>query len=161
VTLDTYLNDHLAGAAAGCELAAKLDERFRGTPRGTTFTTLHTAIEEDRATLGRLMDELGVPKQKAKQAMGWIGEKLTRLKLSEPLAGGPGLATLLEMETLGAGIQAKHALWQNLRALAGADPRLRGDELDRLVDRAVQQLDDLARQRVAHATETLLVDAKA
>jgi hypothetical protein len=159
MVLSTYLNDHLAGATAGCDLVGQLDGRFRDTPHGPVVSHLRREIEEDRASLEELMDQLGIPTQRVKQAVGWVAEKLARLKLSDPVAGGGGLGPLLAMEALGAGILAKAAMWQNLRAVCAPDPRLRAEELERLEWRATEQLEALRRVREAYAQEVLHVPA--
>ena len=41
--LGTYLNDHLAGAAAGVELAEKLGANYEGTPLGTAVAAWTSA----------------------------------------------------------------------------------------------------------------------
>ena len=46
--LAAYLNDHLAGAAAGIELAEKLRGNNQGTELGQVMATLHADISEDR-----------------------------------------------------------------------------------------------------------------
>ena len=42
--LDVYLNDHLAGAMFGSDLAQQLAERTDGTPFGKTMRTLAAAV---------------------------------------------------------------------------------------------------------------------
>jgi hypothetical protein len=153
--LETYLNDHLAGAMGGCDLAAHLEDRFRDSARAPAFVSLRSAVEEDRESLLQIMAELGVAERKIKQAMGWIGEKVTRIKLSGLTTGGQALGTLLSMEALGSGIQAKAALWENLRALTPTSLRLT-EELDRLAGRAQDQLARLADERRAYAPKVLV-----
>jgi hypothetical protein len=43
--LNTYLNDHLAGATLGCDHARQLEEMSADTPFGPTMTRLATEIE--------------------------------------------------------------------------------------------------------------------
>jgi hypothetical protein len=58
--LGTYLNDHLAGAGAGVELAEKLDANYQGTPFGTAVAAVAGEIKADRDTLQALMERLGI-----------------------------------------------------------------------------------------------------
>ena len=59
--LTTYLNDHLAGAAAGIELARHLETLEPETPVANFLAVLRAEIEADREELIRLMDHLGLP----------------------------------------------------------------------------------------------------
>jgi hypothetical protein len=45
--LGTYLNDHLAGAAAGVELAGKLAATYQGTPFGAAAGEIKGAFHDD------------------------------------------------------------------------------------------------------------------
>src|SRR4029453_16357907 len=58
--LAVYLNDHLAGSAAGVELAEKLRDNNQGTELGKAMVALHHDITEDRETLKELMRHLDV-----------------------------------------------------------------------------------------------------
>jgi hypothetical protein len=73
--LNTYLNDHLAGATLGCDHARQLEEMSADTPFGPTMTRLATEIEQDRDTLVELMERLDVPRNPVKQAAAWIAER--------------------------------------------------------------------------------------
>jgi hypothetical protein len=53
--MDVYLNDHLAGAMLGSNLAEQIRSRNRGTPLGELMGSLAPQIEEDRQTLIGLM----------------------------------------------------------------------------------------------------------
>ncbi|MPZ70967.1 MAG: hypothetical protein GEU71_15800, partial [Actinobacteria bacterium] len=58
--LAIYLNDHLAGSVAGIELAKRAAGNNEGTPVGEFLEQLVVDIDEDRAALEAIMDELGV-----------------------------------------------------------------------------------------------------
>jgi hypothetical protein len=60
--LGIYLNDHLAGSAAGLELARRAARENRGTPLGDFLSTLATELQEDRALLQQVQRALGVPR---------------------------------------------------------------------------------------------------
>jgi hypothetical protein len=149
--LGVYLNDHLAGSAAGTELAEKLRDNNQGTELGRTMAALHRDIEQDRATLEELMDRLGIERQRVKQAAGWVLEKLSRLRLNPALAGNAELTRMLETEALSLGIEGKRCMWVALREAAAADPRLAGTDYDRLIERAGGQRQALEPHRVAAA----------
>jgi hypothetical protein len=149
--LAVYLNDHLAGSAAGTELAEKLRDNNQGTELGRTMAALHRDIEQDRATLEELMDRLGIERHRVKQAAGWVLEKLSRLRLNRALAGSAELTRMLETEALSLGIEGKRCMWVVLREAAAADPRLAGTAYDRLIERASGQRQALEPHRVAAA----------
>ncbi|HEX8134116.1 MAG TPA: hypothetical protein VF880_11910 [Actinomycetes bacterium] len=151
--LATYLNDHLAGAAAGVELAEKLGASYEGTPFGTAVAAVTEEIKVDRDTLQALIERLGIGKSPVKQAAGWVFEKATRLRFNRHLTGSDALTRMLETETLSLGIEGKLALWQALKGIDGLDTELGRADFDRLIFRARQQRETLEPYRLEAATE--------
>jgi hypothetical protein len=149
--LETYLNDHLAGAAAGIELAEKLRDNHQGTELGNLLAALCKDITQDRDALEELMRRLEVERHPVKEAAGWMLEKLSRLRLSPTLTGSGDLTRLLETEGLSLGIEGKLAMWLALKEAAAADPRLDGTDFDRLIERARGQRRTLEPHRLAAA----------
>ena len=80
--MDVYLNDHLAGAILGSDLAEQIRKRHEGSPLGELMGSLAPQIEEDRQTLVDLMERMDVSKNPLKQASGWVAEKASRVKFS-------------------------------------------------------------------------------
>ena len=154
-SLQTYLNDHRAGAEAGVELANKLRKQHEGTPHGPFFAELAAAIEADRDTLDSLMAGLGVEQDRIKQIAGWAAEKVSRVKLNEHLTGSQELTRLLEAEALGVGITGKRALWVALKTVAGAYPSLAAVDFDSLIGRAEAQFNGLEQRRLEIAPAAL------
>jgi hypothetical protein len=152
--LGVYLNDHLAGSAAGSELAGKLRDNHQGTDFGDTMAALHHDISQDKDTLEELMGHLEVERHPVKEAAGWMLEKLSRLRLNPALTGGAELTRLLETEALSLGIEGKLAMWLALKEAAAADPRLAGTDFDRLIERARGQRRALEPHRLAAAVES-------
>ncbi len=153
--LGVYLNDHLAGSAAGIELAEKLRDNNQGTELGTLMASLHRDLGQDRAALEELMDRLEVERHPVKEAAGWVLEKLSRLRLNPALTGSRELTRLLETEALSLGIEGKLAMWVALKDAVGDDERLAGTDFDRLIERARTQRQTLERHRVAAAARAL------
>lgn len=149
--LGTYLNDHLAGSAAGVELAEKLAENNEGTPLGAVLAVVAAEIKEDRSALENLIERLGIGKSAVKHAAGWALEKLSRLRINTPLTGSPDLTRLLEIETLSLGIEGKLAMWRALQRVADHDTRLAAIDLDNLILRARQQREALEPHRLEAA----------
>jgi hypothetical protein len=149
--LATYLNDHLAGAATGVEMARRLAEETRHEPDGPDLARIAEAIEEDRETLRGLVEKLGVSQNPVKQAVGWVAERAHRLGVSETLTRNPALTRMLKAETLSLGIEGKHGLWLALREVISAHPELGDVDLPGLVERARQQRERVEAYRLAMA----------
>ena len=138
--LAIYLNDHLAGASLGVELARRLRSSNRGSAEfGPTLERICGEIESDRSTLVGVMDQLEVNTSKLKPAAGWLAEKLGRLKLNGQLRGYSPLSRVVELEGLCIGISSKIELWAVLRNRLGA--QWAGFDFEQLTDRAATQLD--------------------
>jgi hypothetical protein len=150
--LATYLNDHLAGSAAGSELASKISSEYADTPSGPFLAELAREIEQDKVTLEGLMERLGIQQSPLKQAAGWIVERISRLKLSETMTGDSNLKCLLEFETLSLGIEGKLSMWRALLAVSDSYAELAAIDLASLAKRAENQRSTLEdhRLRIAH-----------
>jgi hypothetical protein len=158
--LSIYLNDHLGGATGGVELARRLKASNRGDDVfGPPLARVCEEIEADRATLERLIDQLGFTRTRVKPAGAWAMEKLGRLKLNGRLRGYSPLSRLLELEGLSMGVTGKLGLWKSLLELGIEQPRF---DFEGLAARAAEQrstVDDLhqraaARLRSAESART-------
>jgi len=137
--LDIYLNDHLAGATAGMELARRLRGSNRDDPEfGPALTDLCTEIEADRETLLAVMERLGVGESRLKPLAAVLGERLGRLKPNGRLRSYSPLSRLDELELLQIGVVGKRRLWRALEHTHSSD--LAGFELGALAERATGQL---------------------
>ena len=143
------MQDHLAGATGGLELARRGAESNEGTPLGEFLEGLAVEIEEDRETLKEIMAALDVGEDKVKNAFGWGGEKLGRLKPNGQLTGYSPLSRIVELEGLTVGVRGKQSLWENLRATFGEE--VAGRNLDGLINRASRQIDQLTEHRAEAA----------
>jgi hypothetical protein len=153
--LTTYLNDHLAGATAGLDLARRAASNNEGTPYGRVLAEIAGEIEGDREALEEVMARLSVSRDRVKVMGGWAAEKLGRFKLNGSLLSYSPLSRLLEIEGLALGVEGKLSLWQSLKVTYGDDPRLRGVDLEALIERARSQRRRLERQRRRAAQEAL------
>lgn len=153
--LGIYLNDHLAGATLGVELAHRMARSHTGPGAGSTMQRLAAEIAQDRSALQEIMAGLGVPARAYKVCAGWIGEKIGRLKLNGRLRSRSPLSNLEELEMLRLGVEGKAAGWRTLRVLADSDPRLDSARLDSLMSRARSQADLLEELRVRAAGEVI------
>ncbi len=155
--LGIYLNDHLAGATAGTELAHRM-ARSRGEREDSgRLRRLAAEIAQDRAALLDIMAALGIEVRRYKVGAAWIGEKAGRLKFNGRLFARSPLSNLEELEMLRLGVEGKAAGWRTLRTLADTDTRLGPARLDELISRARRQADLLEGLRVAAADQVLRV----
>jgi hypothetical protein len=148
--LAIYLNDHLAAAIGGGELAGRSAGANRGTALGTELERLAQEIDEDRRVLKDLMRELGVSVDPAKAAGAWTAEKLGRLKLNGNWLSYSPLSRLEELEILIVGIEGKILLWESLAQHPELAGRARPD-LAELVRRGRAQRRRLNRHRLEAA----------
>ena len=153
--LSIYLNDHLAGATAGVSLARRAAASNRSTGYGEVLEAIAGEVEEDRQALVDVMRRLSVAQDQVKVALAWGVGQASRLKLNGSLLSYSPLSRLEELEALALGVEGKAALWKALRRARGDDPRLRGVDLDGLLERAQSQRRRLERQRVRAADEAL------
>ena len=159
--IDVYLNDHLAGAMLGSDLAEQIQAQSHGTALGELMESLAPQIEQDRQTLIELMRQLESSKNPVKQATSWIAEKASRAKFSGMTSGEPELGTFMALETLALGARGKACLWTALKQVADQHPPIASMNLDELIDRAHTQHAALERERLAAATRALANEVRA
>jgi hypothetical protein len=152
--LPIYLNDHLAGSTVGLELARRLVRSNSRNEYGPVLARVAGEIEQDRKSLLSIMSALDVGTDRLKLAVGWAAEKLGRLKLNGRLLSYSPLSRLMELELLMLGVIGKLALWRALHQIAAEQPRLDGSDLERLIERAAGQQQELEALR-----ERAVVDA--
>ncbi len=154
--LETYLQDHRAGAEMGSDLAHRLAEENGGTAYEDFVLGLAQEIDGDVEMLDRIMDRFGVSKPALKIAGAKAAEKLGRLKPNDQLAGYSPLSRVLELEGLRGGVQAKQALWDSLAELAQHDDRLDSEQMAELQAKAQKQLDGLREQHCTAAHDAFV-----
>ncbi|HET7418012.1 MAG TPA: hypothetical protein VFJ61_10350 [Solirubrobacterales bacterium] len=143
--LAIYLNDHLAGATLGVELARRLRSSNRDDAEfGEPLSRLCAEIEADQETLARLMDQLEIGRDQVKPLLAKGAERLGRLKLNGRLWGYSPLSRVLELEVLSGLVGGKMQLWNALEQSFGET--LDGFDFHDLAaraDRQGQRLEDL------------------
>lgn len=137
--LTIYLNDHLAGATLGVELARRLGASNQDDAEfGPVLAEVCAEIDADRETLRAVMNQLGVGQSKLKPLAAVLGERVGRLKLNGQLWGYSPLSRLDELELLQIGVVGKRRLWRALEHTHAGD--LSGFDLSALAERATEQL---------------------
>lgn len=152
--LQIYLNDHLAGATGGVELLRRVARVHQSDAMGPELSRLAREVSEDRASLMQIMKDLGVPVQRHMAAMGWVGEKVGRLKPNGRLISRSPVSDVLELELMLLGVEGKASCWRTLRVLA--DGKLDAIRLDDLIQRATRQSETLERLRASTAADVFV-----
>ncbi len=145
--LPIYLNDHLMGSTTGVELVKRIAKQHMGSELGTFCSTLTQEIEADRDDLLDIMATLDASPNQPKVAIGWIVEKVDRLKLNGELLAHSPLSTVVELEGLSMGIEGKRSLWVALAETEAVAARVGPDRLRTLIERAEQQREGVERHR--------------
>jgi hypothetical protein len=152
--LGIYLNDHLAGATAGTELAYRVAK----THDDSRLRRFAAEVAQDRGALVEIMKALDVPIRAYKVGAAWVGEKAGRLKLNGHLMTRSPLSYLEELELMRLGVEGKASGWRTLRTMAETDKRLDPARLDQLIVRADKQSDQLEELRVGTAGELIAAE---
>lgn len=140
--LRIYLNDHLAGATVGIELAKRSQKSNRATPLGDFLAEFVSEASADKAQLEELMNFVGAGKNIVKSRTAWMAEKVGRLKPNGQLTGYSDLSRLVELEGLMVGVTGKIGLWRSLQeAFSPAQPP--PADFQALLQRANDQLTEL------------------
>jgi len=146
-----YLHDHLAGSSFAVELLEKLASEFSGRPTGDVARELLEQVKVDRRTLENLIEKVGEANPDLYDALGWIAERVSRIKLKhdDPV----GLGALEAFEAVSLGILGKRALWEALQILQDSDSRLAGLDYPALIGSAEKQYQraDQYRLGLVHA----------
>ncbi len=151
--LGIYLNDHLAGAVAGTNLARRLAVAERAWTGGDVLARLADEIDQDRRTLLTIMSTLNVPVRQYKVIAAALAERASRVKPNGHLLTRSPLSRVLELEAMRLGVEGKAAGWRTLRIRAETDTRLDATQLDSLITRAQRQIDQLERLRIRAAAD--------
>ena len=147
-SLQTYLRDHVAGAQHAAQLLEALRDLHAGTLLGASSAELLKQVEEDLAVLKRGAAGLGAEDFHMKDLAGWLGDKLSRLKLV-PL--GSPFSTFEALEFLSLGVLGKRALWRTLMSVRSAYPELASVDFATLIERAEAQYATVEKMRLDSA----------
>jgi hypothetical protein len=153
MNLAIYLNDHLAGAEAGCRLLAR---QYPAGDLGRSLRDLLAEIRADKRVLQELAASVGAPASMLKRASGWIAVKAARLKLSFRSDADASLSLFESLELLSLGVIGKRALWVALDRVGDCSPALMRMDLQGLAARANLQYERLETDRVMLAPAALV-----
>lgn len=145
--LRTYLNDHLAGAESGLQLAKDSLSHNPTGPLGGFLAELVQEIEEDRAVLQDVYSRVQDTENPIKKEASRLATKMSRLKLEGPFSSYTDLTRLEELEGLALGVYGKLKLWAALEAACASDDRFGDIDFQTLQRRAQHQHDQLEHHR--------------
>lgn len=151
--LRIYLNDHLAGSAAGRELAKRCRGSNEGTPLADFLATFVAEVEEERDVILRVLEAIEGSVDQLKQGAAAVAERLGRLKLNGQLRGYSDLSRLWELEGLSIGVEGKRNLWRSLVVTAQTDTRLSAFSFEPLIEQATRQREMLELFRIEAAEQ--------
>jgi hypothetical protein len=143
--LATYLNDHLAGSIGALEIFDRLIKEHEDHTIVSFFREMKEQIEADQLELREMMGALGVGESSVRKAGAWVGEKLSRAKLT---VEGKGVGFVQALESLVLGIKGKELLWRALLPVQESWPELKRFDLHRLLERAVMQGVQMDEKRI-------------
>jgi hypothetical protein len=149
--LHIYLQDHLAGATFGYQLAERCRRKNRHSEFGAPLAELASEIALDRESLAAVMRRVGAERSNVKASAAWFSEKIRRLKSNGRLLSYTPLSRVVELEGLVIGIAGKRALWRTLDSLAPQGGELEGFDFTALAERAEDQLERVERLRLQAA----------
>jgi hypothetical protein len=142
--LSIYLNDHLAGATAGVQLARRLRGSNRDEPGFSgPLGEICAEIETDREILTETMERLGISRGTVKPAAAWLGEKLGRLKPNGQLTGSSPLSRVIELELLLIGVTGKLRMWRAVELAWGENIAIDFGRLSERAERQRSRLEEL------------------
>lgn len=149
--LGIYLNDHLAAASGGVELARRAAATCGARGEREALSGLADDVAADLRALLTVMRALKIPVRRYKRLAGWTAEKAGRLKLNGRLLGRSPLSDLVELEGLLLAVEGKAAGWRTLLTIAEREPELDASQLQDLLNRAEAQSALLEQLRVTAA----------
>lgn len=149
--LSIYLQDHLAGATAGSQRAARLASAEAGSQDADVLARFAEDVERDLDSLLVTMETLGVEPNRLKVGVASVAEKVGALKLNGRVTDRSPLSTIVELEAMQMAVRGKRSLWETLRAAVAPSTAV---ALDTLVARADDQLAMLSGLHADRVAET-------
>ena len=149
--LHTYLHDHTAGAVHAVELLKALREQHDRRPAlGQFAADILPEVEQDLRMLEEITGRLGADGFQLKEIAGWLGDKLSRVKLQP---GGDSFHVFETLEFLSLGILGKRALWRALASIAPMYKGLQDVDFEYLIERAEHQYLATEKMRLHEASQ--------
>jgi hypothetical protein len=154
--LVSYLNDHLSGSVSGIELLDYLIKTHSDEPLAKFLEELRTDIVADQEVLKKIVQRFNANESAIRKAGAWLADKIARAKLAAAGQKKWQIGLLEAVEVLVLGVTGKQLLWRALNASIGSSPLLRGVDLTKLEERAIDQIERLETRRLEIAREVIL-----
>ncbi|MCB7135847.1 hypothetical protein [Cellulosimicrobium marinum] len=153
--LETYLDDHVAGATVGLSRVERMARAYRGTFVGDVVGPMEDQLREEREFLLDTTRDLGFHVSRYKVVLATVAERVGRLKPNGRVVHASPLSALLEVEILRGAVMGKLSGWRTLLQLPD-DVRVDRDHVATLEGQAQEQVEALTalleRLRVAALT---------
>ena len=156
--LSIYLNDHRAAAIAGVALSRRMVRQSDIGEGRAVIQAIADEIADDRRTLERVAQSIGVHANPVKIAAARLAEMAGRLKLNGRVRGHSPLSRLIELESLMAGIDAKRSMWFSLQVARRAE--WADIDFEHLASRATDQRDRLVARHRSAAADALRAEGR-
>jgi hypothetical protein len=101
------------------------------------------------------MSSLQISRGTVRQAAGWVSGRIAELKTRLDDRKGGDLQRLELLEAVSLGIEGKRSMWAALQSASTDDARLRGPDYARLMERAVEQRQEVEVRRLKAAADAL------
>lgn len=157
--LQTYLNDHLAGATGALQLLTHLIDHTQDAPFVAFCQGLRREIQADVDELRGLMKRLAIPEGAVRKAGAWLAGIASEVKLLLEGEGPSDLGRLQALEVLCLGILGKKALWTALQTVQDSSAAWSSVNLPDLIRRAEEQHVQAEAERLATARRALPVQS--
>lgn len=141
--LQSYLQDHLTGAAGGRARVSDMAERYADTPLGPRLRDIADQIDAEHQALAQIIDRLGLRQPLVGRLVARAGELAGRLKPNGRLLRTVPTTALLEIELMRSAVNGKRGLWETLAEHA-AELGLDAAEMQQRADDAGEQAQVLA-----------------
>jgi hypothetical protein len=142
--LQSYLEQHLAGAAGGISHIERMAELDDSSETGPTLAALAEQIRDEREQLRVLAELVGASgNPKVKEGLAWVAEKLARVAIDPGVGSRSPLGRVLDLELMMSAVAGKRAGWHTLSILAETDPRLPKAAIEQNIRQSTAQIDTL------------------
>ena len=149
--LATYLNDHHAGSVGAIELLKHSIKANEGNEFAVVLQNFLNEISEEQTLLKKLIERIDSKKSSLKNVGGWIAEKLSRLKINNPLTPYSDENRFLEFEALFLGVNGKLDLWKVMTECFSEESRFSDFDFSTLLKQSEQQRDYLQKHCIKAA----------
>ncbi len=156
--LANYLNDHLAGSVAALQLMGRICDEHTECRLGRLMAELRADVEGEQEQLKLLLQSIDKPENPVAQTFAWVGEQISRLKISAGQNDETGVRLFEALEALLLGFTGRLSLWTMLAEVQDVMPL--PFEFRALAARAQEHIVRLEAERVSAGRTALMLAAE-